>query len=74
MIRAHLKNGDHVTLDARYGDTVEDMIANLTADSLTGSAVPLADAVLVLADGETVAYESVATFVSDQNDAQFMPA
>lgn len=65
MIRAYLADGTDAVLDARYGDTVEDMQAALTADSLTGSAVPLDRVMLATWGGGEILYGDVNAFVTE---------
>lgn len=66
-LRAVLANGSEVTLDQRHGDTLDEMTARLIADSLTGSAVPLADAKLTTTLGMVVSYSDVNTFIEDES-------
>lgn len=58
-VAAVMKDGSTVQLAAKHGDTLTAVVASLTADSLTGSAVPLADATFDTADGHQLAYRDV---------------
>lgn len=63
MIQAVLRDGREVTIDpARHGHTIEEMVASLTGDALTGSAVPLADAILHTVPFGTVSYSDINQF------------
>lgn len=65
MLRATLKNGDTVTVDPSQGETLADLTANLTADTLTGSAVPILEAEVRSVDGLVFAYGDVNLFIED---------
>ncbi len=58
MIVATLNDG--VTQYVIVGGSVAELEAELTAESLTGSAVPLADKVLVTPTGKKIPYADVA--------------
>lgn len=64
-VRAHLHNGSTVTLSRQYGTMVSALADKLTEDTLTGSAVPLADALLETDDGNVVRWVDVAEFVEE---------
>lgn len=64
-VRAVLKNGQEVEIAPEHGATLEDVVANLTADGLTGSAAPLAGVKLKTTDGAEVSYSDVNTFMED---------
>lgn len=59
---AVMRNGTERQIASRYGSTVEELVAYLTRDSLTGSAVALADAEIEMSDGSKVRYADVNTF------------
>lgn len=62
-VRAHLRDGGEFDVAARHGETAKEVVASLTSDALTGSAVPLADAEIELADGRKVPYANVSALV-----------
>jgi hypothetical protein len=62
-VRAVLDDGSERELDPKYGQTVQEVVDSLTEDSLTGSAVPLDDVLVVTADGGQLVYGDVARFV-----------
>jgi hypothetical protein len=66
-VRAVMRDGVEETLDAGYGSTVDEVVASLTRDAVTGSAVPLAGARLRTADGRMVAYEDVNALLEDES-------
>lgn len=73
-VRAVLADGREVALDAKHGYTIPDVVHSLTAASLTGSAVALADAKLQTADGGEIAYRDVNTFVCDTYESSTGPS
>lgn len=67
-LTAVLRDGREVTPDpARHGSTIESLIASLTADSLTGSAVPLAEARVTLVGGGEIAYSDINVFAEESD-------
>lgn len=64
-VRAHLHDGSRVTLSQQYGTMVSALADKLTEDTLTGSAVPLSDAVLETDDGRVIRWVDVAEFVEE---------
>lgn len=59
MIVATLMDGSEFVI---AGQTVAALMEELTAESLTGSAVPLADAALKSSDGREIRYGDVVRF------------
>lgn len=66
-VRAVIRDGREVEIAPEDGLTIEEMQAKLTAGTLTGSAVPLADAKLRTVTGEEVAYVDIQTFAEDSD-------
>lgn len=65
-VRAILRDGTEATLAPKHGSTINEALASLTKDVLTGSAVPLADAEVELDDGRKVPYTDINSFAEDQ--------
>ncbi len=64
-VRLVLRDGREARADpAVHGRTVESMVASVTDSSLTGSAVPLAEA-LIQTDLGPVPYSDINTFAED---------
>lgn len=64
-LRAVLRNGERVTLAAEQGSTEAELVAHLTRDALTGSAVPLASAMVKLDDGTEIPYGDIVRVARD---------
>ena len=66
MVRAVLQDGSNVELDPALGGTVAELVLGLTATSLTGSVVPLAQLVLHDTEGREFTYGQVLMFQDEQ--------
>ena len=66
MLRAQLNDGSKVALDPAQGDNITELVSGLTAGSLTGSAVPLAQAKIRAIDGRVFTYGDVTMFEDDR--------
>jgi hypothetical protein len=62
VVRAVLQDGSEHELDPALGGTIAELVSGLTATSLSGSAVPLAQAVLKATDGRKFSYGQVLRF------------
>lgn len=67
MIRAVLQDGSQVELDPALGGTVAELVSGLTASSLTGSAVPLAQVVLHDTTGREFTYGQILSLSNEGN-------
>jgi hypothetical protein len=61
-VAARLRDGRTVDVSAKYGPTVDDLIESLTADTLTGSAAILDDALVETADGGAFRFADAEAF------------
>lgn len=66
MVRAVLQDGSQVELDPALGDTIAELVSGLTASSLTGSAVPLAQVVLHDTAGREFTFGQILSFEDEQ--------